>query len=80
MNKIHQSIAGLQMSRRVVHSRRVRFQAASCCAFCTWSLKPPLPLLSPFALILTFHYKEAGYTGRVNGHHVVGSDGDYCGR
>jgi hypothetical protein len=40
----------------------------------------PLPLLSPFALILTFHYKEAGYPGGVNGHHVVGSDGDYCGR
>ena len=39
-----------------------------------------LPLLSPVALILTFHYKEAGYPGRVNGHHVVGSDGDYCGR
>ena len=34
-------VAGLQVSRGVVHPGRIRFQAASCCAFCTWSLKPP---------------------------------------
>ena len=34
-------VAGLQVSRGVVHPGRFRFQAASCCAFCTWSLKPP---------------------------------------
>jgi hypothetical protein len=37
-----------------------------------------LPLFSPFALISTFHYKEAGYAGGVKGHHVVGSDVDHC--
>lgn len=31
-----------QVPCRVVHPGRFRFQAASCCAFCTWSLKPPL--------------------------------------
>jgi IS30 family transposase len=34
-------VAGLQVSRGVVYPGRVRFQAASCCAFCPWSLKPP---------------------------------------
>lgn len=31
----------LQLLRGVVHAKRFRFQAASCCTFCTWGLKPP---------------------------------------
>ena len=34
-------VAGFSVSRGAVHPGRVRFQAASCGAFCTWSLKPP---------------------------------------
>lgn len=41
----------------VVHSRCFRFQAASCCPFCTWSLKPPWIKADEQIVLLTLYGK-----------------------